>query len=345
MSTLEHPQEIINRVRNAMLCMQRASWEQGTAAQALLELHDAFPEEQELQWLICLAHDTIVRQDGDGRLGVRLNRGDPGATDAISPVPALLRAYKETGDDVFLSAAKKAIEFITERAPKTKDGIVSHRTDGVTLWVDALYMAPPSLAEAGVAWNDQALLDEAVKQIKGYVAGLWDKEKHLFSHIYNVDAEKFGRHAFWGVGNGWAVSGMVRVYALLPSTMVKEKEYILAVTLETVSALLSHLRSDSLLHDVVDDPATFVDTNCPQQLAYTIFRLAKLGILPPNKRDEWLRHAAAMRNAAHGKVDKYGFVRDVCGSPTFDKAGVATEGQAFFLLMEAAYQQLGIGSN
>ncbi|KZT56587.1 glycoside hydrolase family 105 protein [Calocera cornea HHB12733] len=342
MSTLEHPQEIIERVKNAMLCMQRASWEQGTAAQALLELHDAFPAQHGIQWLICLAHDSIVRQDVEGRLGVRLNRGDPGATDAISPVPAILRAYKETGEEVFLSAAKQAIDFITVRAPKTKDGIVSHRTDGVTLWVDALYMAPPSLAEAGVAWKDQSLLDEAVKQIRGYVSGLWDHDKHLFSHIYNVDAGKFDRQAFWGVGNGWAVAGMIRVYALLPHTMTKDKEYILSVTLDTVSAMLSYLRSDSLLHDVVDDSSTFVDTNGPQQVAYTIFRLEKLGLLPTDKQDEWMSKAAAIRKAAHRKVDKYGLVREVCGSPTFDKPGVATEGQAFFLLMEAAYQQLQI---
>jgi hypothetical protein len=35
-------------------------------------------------------------------------------------------------------------------------------------------------------------------------------------------------------------------------------------------------------------------------------------------------------------VDQYGFVQGVCGAPTFDHAGVAAEGQAFFLMMEAA---------
>ena len=35
-----------------------------------------------------------------------------------------------------------------------------------------------------------------------------------------------------------------------------------------------------------------------------------------------------------------GYVRDVCGSPTFEKPGTATEGQAFFILMEAAARDL-----
>jgi hypothetical protein len=47
-----------------------------------------------------------------------------------------------------------------------------------------------------------------------------------------------------------------------------------------------------------------------------------------------------MRGVAHGKVDAYGLVQDVCGAPRFDHPGVATEGQAFFLLMEAAYRDL-----
>jgi len=49
-----------------------------------------------------------------------------------------------------------------------------------------------------------------------------------------------------------------------------------------------------------------------------------------------------MRRAARGKVDDLGYVRDVCGSPTFEKPGVAAEGQAFFILMEAAARDLGV---
>ncbi len=36
------------------------------------------------------------------------------------------------------------------------------------------------------------------------------------------------------------------------------------------------------------------------------------------------------------EVDDYGLVRNVCGMPSFDHPGVAPEGQAFYILMEAA---------
>jgi hypothetical protein len=47
-----------------------------------------------------------------------------------------------------------------------------------------------------------------------------------------------------------------------------------------------------------------------------------------------------MRDAARAKVDQYGFVQGVCGAPGFDHAGVAAEGQAFFLMMEVASANL-----
>ena len=52
----------------------------------------------------------------------------------------------------------------------------------------------------------------------------------------------------------------------------------------------------------------------------------------------YLAHADRMRGAAHAKVDAFGLVQGVCGAPHFDRSGTAPEGQAFFLLMEAAYR-------
>jgi hypothetical protein len=91
-------------------------------------------------------------------------------------------------------------------------------------------------------------------------------------------------------------------------------------------------------HDVVDNPKTFVETNLSQMLSYTIFRGVKGGWLPKS----YLKDAEIMRRAARSKVDDLGYVRDVCGSPTFEAPGIATEGQAFFILMESGARDLGV---
>jgi unsaturated rhamnogalacturonyl hydrolase len=63
----------------------------------------------------------------------------------------------------------------------------------------------------------------------------------------------------------------------------------------------------------------------------------KGGWLPPS----YLAPATRVRQAVHAKVDRYGLVQGVCGAPNFDRSGTATEGQAFFLLMEAAHRDHG----
>ena len=51
---------------------------------------------------------------------------------------------------------------------------------------------------------------------------------------------------------------------------------------------------------------------------------------------EYVKQADKMKAGVYAKVNEYGLVQDVCGAPLFDSPGTAPEGQAFFLLMEAA---------
>lgn len=197
------------------------------------------------------------------------------------------------------------------------------------IWVDAFYMQPPFLAVAGHP-------EEAVKQIMGYRKILLDPEKKMYYHIWDQDRKKFERGLFWGVGNGWAAAGMTRVVRALPKSMESEKKIIAGFISELLDACLKYQRSDGLFHDILDDPNSFVETNTAQMLAYTIFRGVKGGWLDRS----FLKYAMKMRWAAHNKVDQYGLVQGVCGAPNFNRPGTATEGQAFFLLMEAAYNEM-----
>lgn len=99
-----------------------------------------------------------------------------------------------------------------------------------------------------------------------------------------------------------------------------------------VDTVLTYRTPEWRFHDVIDNPDTFVDTNLGQMLAYTIFRAVASGWMPKER----LAQARSLQQAARDKVDQYGLVQDVCGAPRFDKAGVAAEGQSFYLLMEAA---------
>jgi len=307
---------IISQVRDAMLCMQRYSWEQGVCAQALLEL-------KEDRLALLFAHDALVRQVEDGRMGILGT--DASIVDAAANGEVALASYRMSGDAQYLEAANKMAAWLLRKENRNRNGTIYHRTDSKQFWVDSFYMSPPFLAAEGC-------FDEAIKQIEGLRRSLWNAEAGMHSHIWDDENQVFVREAFWGVGNGWAASGMIRVAALLPEEYQIQRKRILAYARDTIIACLKYQRPDGLFHDVLDDPNTFIETNSAQMFAYSIFRLAAMGEIDL----VYLEHAQRMREAVLKKVDSLGLVQGVCGAPRFDSPGTAPEGQAFFLLMEAA---------
>jgi len=315
---------MIGKVKIALLAMQRYSWEQGVAAQAFLE-------SGETEVVVAMANEAVARQLADGRLGVL--GGLTAVTDPASNGEALLYASKITGEAAMKGAFDEMIDWLLNRAPKNNDGILYHFTDSQQLWVDSVYMAPPCLAIAGYH-------EEAIKQIDGFRSKLFNSEKNLYSHMWDESLNDFARKDYWGVGNGWALAGITRVIRSLPDTMADEKSKLAGYVKEGVDGCLAYLREDGLFHDVVDNTDSFVETNLSQMLAYTLYRGMTGGWLEAG----YLKYAAKMRQAACNKVDKYGLVQGVCASPNFDRPGTASEGQAFFLLMEAAAADFTCGS-
>jgi unsaturated rhamnogalacturonyl hydrolase len=312
--------EMIEKVKRALLAMQRHSWEQGVAAQAFLENGDT-------DQVVLMAKEAVLRQLNDGRLGMI---GDHHAvTDPAANGEAVLFAAQVTDDDRLQAAAARMLDYLVRQAPKTENGTLYHITTKPQVWIDSMYMAPPFLAVAGQP-------QEAVKQIEGFRAYLWRPDKRLYAHIWDHGRQAFEREACWGVGNGWAAAGMTRVIRALPISMANEKQRLVEYVQAVLDGCLAHQRADGLFHDVVDDPSSFVETNLAQMLAYSIYR----GVAGEWLDARYMEAADSMRMAAHGKVDQFGLVQDVCGAPSFDHPGTASEGQAFFLLMEAAYRDL-----
>lgn len=320
MPTTPYPDDVLPRVKQALLAMQRHSWEQGVAAQAFLESGDD-------DIVVIMAYEAALRQLPDGRLA--MVGGLNAVTDPAANGEPVLHAARLTADRNLHEAAEHQLDWLLGLAPRTHDGVLHHITNKPQVWVDSFYMAPPFLAVAGHA-------DEAVRQIDGLHRLLWDPRARLYAHIWDEGLNDFVRPDHWGVGNGWVAAGLARVIAALPDELAADRDRLIGYLREGIDGCLAHIRSDGLFHDVVDDPATFVETNLSQMLAYSIYRAVDAGWLP----EPYLASADRMRAAARDKVDRYGLVRDVCSAPKFDRPGTAPEGQAFFILMEAAAARL-----
>jgi unsaturated rhamnogalacturonyl hydrolase len=310
---------MITRVSQALLTMQRYSWEQGVAAQAFLELG-------EINIAILLARDAVHRQDPDGRLAVM--HENEGVTDPAANGEALFVAAKITGEAMLQSALNAMLNYLLNIAPRASDGTLFHIVSAKEVWIDSMYMAPPFLAVVGQA-------DEAMRQIRGIKKRLWDPKAKLYAHIWDENQQVLKRAAYWGVGNGWAAAGITRVIRALPESFTREKKELVLHLQEILDGCLACQRQDGLFHDVLNQPDTFIETNVAQMLSYSIYRGIAGGWLSP----EYKERADIMRTAVHQRVDGSGFVQGVCGAPTFDRAGTAPEGQAFFMLMEAAWKE------
>lgn len=310
----------VERAIQAMLCMQRAAWEQGTASQALIAAG-----KKELA--ILFAKDALVRQTSEGRLGIL--GSDPGVTDPASNGEAVLFAYKETGDEKYKNAANAMYYYLKNTAPKTGDGILHHVTYAKQVWSDASFMAPPFLALMGD-------FDEAVKQIEGFRKYLLNPEKKMYYHIWDESKNDYARKLCWGGGNGWTAAAIAKIINLLPKEKESHRTKLIAFGKEVINGCTAYMRPDGLYHDIVDDSSTFVETNLAQMLAFAIYTGVKAGWLGTDYKVK----ADKMRQGARAKLDKYGIIQGACGSPNFDRSGTSTEAQSFFIMMESAFKKL-----
>jgi rhamnogalacturonyl hydrolase YesR len=202
--------------------------------------------------------------------------------------------------------------------------MIYHKYPECEIWVDSLFMLPPCLAAAGE-------YKEAVRQYFGISSLLQDPDSGLLRHIWNDSEKRYPDPMLWSVGNGWAVCGAAHLIELLPDTMPSEKEKLRQFSAALIDRILACLGPDALLHNDLQDPSSFTEVNGAQMTAAAIYSGLSGNWLPPACRVTADRIYAAVCR----KVDRFGFLHDVCGAPCFVAPGIAPEGNAMFLIMDA----------
>ena len=303
----------------AMMGFQRASWEQGVAGQALLETG-------EREAAIALAHASLVHVNASGVVAA----GGGSTTDPLMLGDCLWWAARETGDPALVKAADDMLQFALQGAPRAEDGTPYHQAGSREMWSDGSFTTPPFLAAAGQ-------YDAAVAQLLGVHRRLWDPNKKLIHHRWSEPKQVLVDPRFWGGGNGWTAAAFARVIRSLPPDRQTDRARLAAMLRELIDGCLTHQRPDGLFYDEVDNPSSYVETDLAAMLAYAIYESVRGGWLPA----DYLAPADRMRAAVRAKVDHFGFVQGVAGAPYFDRPGISTEGQAFFILMEASARKAG----
>ncbi len=310
---------LVTRAMSAMMGFQRASWEQGVAGQALLETGE--PDAA-----IALARASLVHVNQNGVVAA----GGGSTTDPLMLGDCLWWSARQTGDPALVKAANDMLQFALKGAPRAADGTPYHQADSREMWSDGSFTTPPFLAAAGQ-------YDAALAQLLGVHHRLWDANKRLMHHRWSESKQVLVDPAFWGGGNGWTAAALARVIRSLPADRQADRAQLAAMLRELLDGCLAHQRPDGLFYDEVDNPSSYAETNLAAMLAYAIYESVRGGWLP----EEYLVPADRMRTAVRAKVDRFGFVQGVAGAPNFNQPGISTEGQAFFILMEASARKAG----
>ena len=311
--------EKVQKAKLVLLTMIRHQWEHGVAANAFIESGDG-------QVAILMAHEAAYRQMADGRLA-----GVSHTTNITDPCvcgESVMFAYRKTGDEFYKKAADRMLEYI-DNAPSDANGIQLHNSRQPMIAADCMYMVPPFYAAMGC-------FEKAVRQVDLRFNLLWNEEKGAITHQWNVEKNCWWREKLWGAASGWNAAAIVKVLKILPDRMTVEKKRLEGYLDKLVSGVLKYQLGNGLFYDVLDEGETsFVETNCAQMMAYSIYRGIQWGYLD----EKYTAQADRMRAAANGKVDDDGFVRGVAGAPSFNFPGVSPEGQAFYIMMETAAEE------
>ena len=310
--------QLVEKVKTAMLCMQRYSWEHGTAMQGMLEIGDT-------NNLIIMARESLQRMKPDGRLsmvGSDMNIADPGVNG-----PGILAAYKITGDEKYKNAALAQYAYLKLPASKNEAGIIYHNNLSKVIFSDNMFMVAPLMAQMGD-------YDEAMHQIEGIRNLLWNEDEKLFHHIRIQETMEFRDPSFWGGGNGWCAAAMAQVIDLLPDERQADKQKLITYCTDLLDGCISNQLPSGLLYDRITEP-NFEETTLPAMLAYTIYTGIKSGWLDAS----YMIPADKMRAAIYANIDEFGLMQNASKAPKFNSPGTSTEGQAFFLMMEGAFRK------
>ena len=310
---------VVEKVKTAMLCMQRHSWEHGIAMQGMLEIGDT-------TCMILMARESVQRNKPDGRLsmvGSDMNIADTGVNG-----PGVLAAYKITRDGKYKKAAQAQYEYFKKPKSKNAFGVIYHNNKSKVIFSDNMFMVAPFLAQMGD-------YDEAIRQIEGIRDVLWSKKEKLFHHIRIQDTGEFKDSSFWGGGNGWCAAAMIQVIDLLPQDRIKDKQKLIGYSKDLLDGCIANQLPSGLLYDKITEP-NFEESTLPAMLAYSIYTAVKSGWLDAS----YLVPADKMRRAIYANVDEYGLLQQASAAPRFNSTGTSPEGQAFFLMMEGAFRKL-----
>lgn len=186
---------------------------------------------------------------------------------------AMLNLHEWTGDEKYKKVAESKIEYLRTKALRFGDNVLQHTVSANNdfpeqAWADTLFMAAFFMLRAGVAWQDESLINDALNQYYWHIQYLQDPRTGLWYHGYNNITRDHMSGFYWGRANAWAAYTMSQVGSVLPKCYLYPKYMDVAGSLAEQLATLKTLQTeDGLWRTILDDPESYEEISASAGIA------------------------------------------------------------------------------
>ena len=177
------------------------------------------------------------------------------------------------------------VEHITTGAKRSNGVMVTHE-GRPQVWVDSMFFSLPALLRATDVTGDSRYMEDARRQLSGYISLLVRPADGLFTHCWDEEFqgparylsghfEPLGEAPPWTRGNAWAAL-----------TLLAAAEHKIAPA-ETcfrrlAPVVLASQDEGGGWHTVLNEEATYLETSASAMFAYAFLRASKFGLLADN---------------------------------------------------------------
>jgi unsaturated rhamnogalacturonyl hydrolase len=215
---------------------------------------------------------------------------------------------------------------------------------GITWWwCDALFMAPPVLAQLSATLKDPAYLTFNDSLFRQTYDLLYSPQEHLYardgSYLIAADGtgkrESNGQKIFWSRGNGWVMGGLVKLLTEMPKNH-PSRSFYMTQYLQMSERLLALQQPDGLWRSSLLDPAAYPGGEGSGS-GFDCYALAwgiNQGILPRSQYLPAVKKAWVALNGLVSPEGRVGWVQPIGGDPrrNFNAESWEVYGTGAFLL-------------
>jgi len=238
---------------------------------------------------------------------------DPRALDdAGSMCAAMIRArFAHIGPDLSGMIATCG-DWVAKKQYRLADGTLARqRPQASSVWADDMYMGVPALAELGHLSGDTAYFDDAVNNVLGMSARLFNPALGIYTHGWhanNPDAPRF----YWGRANGWAVLSMSDLLDVLPKTHPGYPKVLAQLRL-ALHGIAEKQSGAGLWHQMIDRDDSYLETSSSAMFVYAIAHAINQGWISPTTYGSV---AQAGWDALSARINAKGQVEGTCVGTT-----------------------------